>query len=595
MKTARRTFESLLSELSSRFISLPHTLIDQEIQDGLKKIAELLNTDRAGLMEVKESDIIVRHIWARPDVIQSETFSLTSVPWYRQNLLAARPIIYENLLEELPPEAKEEREYCLTTGLKSIATIPIFIAESFFGAISTGSFRRHRKWSKKTITRLRLFGELFSNALARRRSELQIQEHISQLENQYQFERLISDLSSQFVTTPKEQIDQRIERTLERLLIRFQMDRLALLKVSRDQKIAIVTHSANGPDITAAPTVINYVQYFPWHAAKILARETVSVHVKDLPADAERDAESAKSMGIVSNLVIPLIVDNSVQFVFAANSVKSERKWDDEIIARLRLLGEMFANSLALRDAELEAQHHREELARFSRISAAGELTASIAHELNQPLTAILSNAQAGIRFLSDGADLQEIRDLLTDIIEDDQRAEKIIRKLRAMVKRSETEFHPCSINDIVRAVVGMIRNDAILNNTMIQEELAENLPAAFGDQIQLQQVLLNLLLNSIESVRNEGPERRRITVRTSRSNGDFIELSVQDFGKGIPDENASRVFDAFYTTKKEGMGMGLSIAKSIVKTHGGAIWMESNTDHGVTFHFRLPSMQANV
>ena len=445
--------------------------------------------------------------------------------------------------------------------------------------------------------RMKLLGEIFANALIRKRHEQEIQNQILKLQTQYEFERLISDLSAHFVNIQRPSLDQQIESTLEQLLRFFQMDRMALLKV-HGHEVATVTHSANADGIAAAPVDINYVEHFPWHAKKLLAGETVCGNMNDLPADAATDRKSAASMGIQSNLVIPLYVNESLEYVFATNAVRSERAFSPEIIPRIRLLGEIFANALSRkamveerRKVELEAQRHRQELAHVSRVTAAGELSASIAHELNQPLTGIMSNAQAALRFLSGtNINLQEMREILSDIVEDNKRASEVIRKLRSLVKKSETEFVLLDLNVLLGEVVELIKSDAVIRNVALFTELSEDLPRVNGDRIQLQQVVLNLLLNALDALSDTGPGWRKIIVRTTRTDKGFVCTSVIDYGKGIIQTQLEQIFEPFFTTKKEGMCMGLSIAKSILNAHGGEMWAENNPDHGATFHFTLPA-----
>ena len=584
-------FEEFLSDLSTKFASLPYEQIDREVELGLQKLVKFLKTDRAGIVIVREHDVGVPYIWARPGVPLDGGYSLNYVPWFRENLRTGVPMILQNLPDDLPEEAVAEREYCRTRGMKSIAAIPIFVGGTFFGAISTASFQRTRKLSKRTLTRLTLIGEVFANALSRKRSAQKIRDHISTLEKQYQFEKLISDVSAKIVMTPQVELDQMIERTLEQLVVLFHMDRLALLKVSGDRQTAKVTHSANGPEIPSAPTNINYVEHFPWHSRKAIAQQVVSLNTKDLPPEADVDRQSAHSMGILSNLVVPLNVDGSLEYVFAANYVRNEKVWDHETISRIRLLGEMFANSLARRQSGIDAQRNRDELARISRVSAAGELAASIAHELNQPLTGILTNAQAAIRLFPDiqSAELQEIKEILTEIIEDDVRAGKIIQNLRSIVQKTEVEFVYSNINEMIRVVVSLVRSDAILKNISIEERLSESLPSTRGDRIQLQQVLLNLLLNSMDAIADAPFERRRIVVSSTDGEPGWVNVTVKDFGKGIPADEMSKIFNPFYTTKREGMGMGLSISRTIIELHGGKLWAETDPDPGVAFRFKLP------
>jgi two-component system sensor kinase FixL len=218
-----------------------------------------------------------------------------------------------------------------------------------------------------------------------------------------------------------------------------------------------------------------------------------------------------------------------------------------------------------------------------------GELAASLAHELNQPLAAILSNAQAARRFLAMAEpDLEEVREALADIIEDDRRAGRVIRGLRALLKKGDVEAEPLDVNSLVREVVALTHSDAVVRNIEIRLELASDLPPVHGDRVRLQQVLLNLMLNGAEAMEHIEAEARELIVQTARDEAGVL-VSVRDAGVGLDEHNIDRIFDTFFTTKPGGLGMGLAICRSIVEAHGGRLWATANTDRGATFQFTLP------
>jgi two-component system, LuxR family, sensor kinase FixL len=240
--------------------------------------------------------------------------------------------------------------------------------------------------------------------------------------------------------------------------------------------------------------------------------------------------------------------------------------------------------------AELEARKLREELAHVTRVSTLGELTSALAHEISQPLAAILSNAQAAQRFLSrDKPDMLEIADILGDIIRDDIRAAEVIRKIRSLLKKEEICYESLSLNDVIEEILSVVCNDSALAGVSIVTELDPALPSIWGDRIQLQQVILNLILNAAEAMKEERPDVHRLILRTSKHDDGFAKVSIRDLGPGIKEDNVSRLFDPFYTTKGEGMGMGLAISKEIIKSHQSAIWVENNPDKGAVFPFTVP------
>jgi two-component system sensor kinase FixL len=245
--------------------------------------------------------------------------------------------------------------------------------------------------------------------------------------------------------------------------------------------------------------------------------------------------------------------------------------------------------------AELEAARQRHDLAHLARVTALGELSSSLAHELTHPLTAILSNAQAAQRFLADdNVDLDEVREILNDIVIQDQRAGDVIHSLRLMLKKGELQEHcdDVDLNEVIRDVVNLMRSDLINRNVTLDTDLAQKLPAITGDRVQLQQVLLNLALNGCEAMADYNSSERRLLIASQWENG-AVRVSVADRGSGIPEEKMQQVFERFFTTKKGGMGLGLSVCRTIIDAHRGKIWATNDAGCGATFHFSLPIVGA--
>jgi signal transduction histidine kinase len=240
------------------------------------------------------------------------------------------------------------------------------------------------------------------------------------------------------------------------------------------------------------------------------------------------------------------------------------------------------------RTDELMATNQR--LTHLNRVAAMTELATSIAHELNQPLAAILSNAQAALRLLEKSPpDLAEARAALGDIVDDDRRAGAIIKRMRAMLKRDAPRDDAQDLNELASEVARLVGNDVLLRGAALKLDLAPGLPRVRGDGIQLQQVILNLVVNGLDAVADRPKGERLVVVRTRRDGKARVVLSVEDSGKGIAPEDTERVFEAFYTTKAEGLGVGLAISRSIVEAHGGRLWGENNPGEGATFRCALP------
>jgi two-component system sensor kinase FixL len=256
----------------------------------------------------------------------------------------------------------------------------------------------------------------------------------------------------------------------------------------------------------------------------------------------------------------------------------------------LRMLG-VTIDITRRKQAELAVQQQRNELTHLSRVATLGELSGSLAHELNQPLAAILSNAQAAQRFLALGnADLAEIQDILEDIVNEDKRAVEVIQRLRLLLKKGEVQHLPVNLNNVVEEVLKIINSDLVNHNINVDIDLAEQLPAVIGDRVQLQQVLLNLIINGCEAMALTHAGNRRLFVRTERNGIDRVQVSVGDQGPGIPAERLGSIFEPFFTTKLQGMGLGLAICRTIITAHGGRLWAINNTPTGAIFHFKLPA-----
>jgi C4-dicarboxylate-specific signal transduction histidine kinase len=243
--------------------------------------------------------------------------------------------------------------------------------------------------------------------------------------------------------------------------------------------------------------------------------------------------------------------------------------------------------------AEVQSRQRMAELAHVNRFSTAGELTASIALEMNQPLGAILTNAETADEILnSPSPDIAELKDIVKDILQDDRRAGEVIRRMRSLLKKAPFELKNIDLNDLVRETVEFLSALAIARRVELLNLITPDALPILGDRIQLQQVILNLVVNEIDAMKDMPTENRIISIRTSRVEN-FAELSVSGHGPGISEDKLKTVFEPFYISKAEGMGMGLSIARTIVEaTHNGLIWAKNRDHGGASFQIRLPLVQ---
>jgi signal transduction histidine kinase len=244
----------------------------------------------------------------------------------------------------------------------------------------------------------------------------------------------------------------------------------------------------------------------------------------------------------------------------------------------------------ALHEVEDDVRRQREQINLLSRVSLLGEMTASLAHELNQPLSAIISNANAGMRYVERGKDdPATLREILGDVESDAHRAHDIIRNVRNTIKKGDPARRRIDLNELVTNVAHVVRQDALGYSCEIQTSLAKDLPPIEGDRVQIQQVLVNLVSNALDAVRQTPTDQRKVEIRTAANDEGEVRLTVRDHGIGIPTEVHDRLFDQFVTTKEHGLGMGLAIVRSIVEAHGGKIDAENVADGGASFHFTLP------
>ena len=244
----------------------------------------------------------------------------------------------------------------------------------------------------------------------------------------------------------------------------------------------------------------------------------------------------------------------------------------------------------ALHEVEEDARRQREQINLLSRVSLLGEMTASLAHELNQPLSAIITNANAGRRSIDRGKeDPATLREILVDVEADGRRAHDIIHNVRNTIKKSDPTRHRINLNELVTKVAHVVRPDAVAYSCEVETSLAKDLPLIEVDPVQIQQVLVNLVSNAFDAMRQTPPDRRKVEISTAGDGDGKVRLSVRDHGTGIRTEVHERLFDRFFTTKEQGLGMGLAIVRSIVESHGGEIQAENVADGGARFYFTLP------
>lgn len=359
----------------------------------------------------------------------------------------------------------------------------------------------------------------------------------------------------------------------------------------REERISLATESANlalwTVDFRRGESWMNEKGRALYHLApdEPLSREFFlsRVHPEDRPKidDAiERARSSTQSFEVEYRLLLP---DGETRWHIA----RGRYLRDDR--GKISGLMGVAIDVTAQVKANLDLRLQREEMARLSRVALMGELTASLAHELNQPLTAIASNAAAGKRFLARGPlDLEMFGELLDDVFSDARRAGAVIHGIHQLVRKGEEDRRSVRVNELILEVLRLLHSDLLGRSTTVETDLTAELPAVAADPVRLQQVLLNLIMNALEAMQQTPAPSRRILIATAAADG-FVQVSVRDHGIGLPEGDPDKIFSHFFTTKPNGMGMGLTIVRSIVEAHGGELGAE-NVGDGARVFFRLPA-----
>jgi signal transduction histidine kinase/integral membrane sensor domain MASE1 len=541
----RLRFEELLSSLSGSFVHLPSHRMDQVIEMWLRRLGEFLKLDRVSLLRLSDDQqrLTVACSWAAPGVEPAPAmFANGDFPWTIERLLGGQPFVVARL-EDLPAEAALDKASLERMGIKSELEFPLVVGGGVFGSLAFVSMSGERAWPAELVQRLRLVEEVFANALARRQAEDAL----------------------------------RTSETMKSAILASLTSMVAVL--DREGRVIAVNR--------------NTAQCTHGHGATWDAGIDMGVSYLDVCRHAAREGEpfAAEALGGIEEVLDGSRTGFSLAYPWSISGI--ERWFALSVVPLGRPEGGAVVSQTDITErkrAELEAQRSRQELAHFTRVSTIGELAASLAHELSQPLTAILTNAQAARRFL--GATppaIDELHGILSDIVDDDRRAGEVIRRLRELLRKGESQQSLLDLNAVVRDVARLVSNDAFIRNMAVALDLDPEAPVVRGDRVHLQQVVLNLVLNAMEAMGEGDGGNRTVVVLTRRQGQETARVSVEDAGTGLREGTHELIFEPFYTTKAAGMGMGLSIARSIVEAHGGLIWATNNRTHGATFHFTLP------
>jgi signal transduction histidine kinase/GAF domain-containing protein len=539
----RLRFEALVSEVIAACASAPLEQLDERIRDGLRRVVIFLGVDRGSLWQRAAGSTVLSltHFWQRQDQpIPPMIADLESFPHFRDRTDTGQVTCWSNL-DELPAHASAERAGLRAAGVRSFAAIPLFDGDRPAGFLVFLGLHAEHRWPAPVVQQLQALAEPFSTALIRARSAAAV-------------ESSVATAGAVLAALPGETAI---------------IDSAGTIVQAND---AWATAARSGTAASFALKVgANYLD---------ACRNAV-----DMPPDTGRRVHAS--------LASVLRGERSEFTLEYPTSRRGEDRWFELRVRRLARLGGgaavMHFDVTARRQAEAAAHRDLNQIAHLDRVAGMGQLASSLAHELNQPLAAVLLNAQTASRLLAaPQPDVEELRACVADIINDDQRAGEVIRRMRRLLRKSDVVRVPLDLNGLVADTIALVENEALLQAVTIEFAPAPALPVVYGDVVQIQQVVLNLLTNGITAAANGGAAARKVAVWTSAATLPSVEIGVHDSGNGIADTDLDRIFEPFFTTKVGGLGMGLAITRTIVEAHGGRLLAENDQAGGATFRVQL-------
>ena len=405
------------------------------------------------------------------------------------------------------------------------------------------------------------------------------------------FEALVTELSEAMALAPSPSVDLAVETWLGKICGTLGLDRGAIYERDAPGRPVRVSHTWVGANVPPFPRNYNPETLFKKHTDWVMAgNQYFFSHPSEIPDEWGEVKRFVQRYGPTASATLPMYAGGRIIGAASFGKFGSPREWSPELIERLALAVRLVGSAIERKQSEASLQQARAELRLASRRSMMGELIGSLAHELNQPLGAILSTLSGLARLLSKGNPEPTMAlSAVSDAIEDTKRAGEIVRRVRAMFKGDDTRKRPTGISALVAEVVKLVESEAAVREVAVRTEVLPSTPQVIGDRVQLQQCVLNLLMNAFEAIAEAKSNRREVTIKSAPEKTGWISLSVSDTGTGIDSSVAHRLFEPFVTTKSKGMGLGLLVTRSIVENHGGKIWATPNPDRGTTFTFTLP------
>jgi signal transduction histidine kinase len=512
-------------------------------------------------------------------------------PWIMSNSLRNLPSVFERL-DDLPPEASQDKEAFRRIGLKSHVTMPIVVAGELHGSLSFGCVRTERSWPDSLLARMRLLTQIFGGALARKQAQEELDIAIG-------FQRLASAILAALVVTRRGEEAHAIVAGLQQIGEFVGAERVALWERVEGAVRFVPVGRWNSPGFEPTPD-LDTAPAVPWIHERLAQGELVRLaRVDELAPVADGDAAALAAAGIRSLLVVPISVSGRNAGALSMASIRREHEWPKALMPGVSLLAEVFANVHAREvaerrklAAEVEAAHWRERLAHLVRVHTAGEMSVALAHEITQPLGAIGNYAIAARRRAAEAIpDLPHVIGLIDKVIGQTTRAGDVVSRMRTMAQRHE--FHPRTIDvgSTIMECVGIVKMDCEMRDIQVRVSVPDALPVVNADEIHLQQVALNLMRNAMEAIEaSGGTGAREIDVAVRLDERGDVLVEIADRGAGIAEGDTERIFESFYSTKSSGLGVGLAICRKLIEAHGGLLWASHRPGGGAVFRFTLPN-----
>lgn len=589
--------DALMLDLATGFINLPVEQVDGAIENGLQRVVRTLGVDRCAISHAHADtgDIRFSWIWPEEEYPRAPTRVVSEHwPWAVRVARRGQTIAFSRL-DDLPPEAHVDRATWQAMGTRSHVTVPLMRAGGLEGMLHLGSFRVERAWPEALLERLRRVAEIFSIALTRKHDQEALDRAIG-------FERVATATLGALLAAAPGADAGAIESGLGEVGCLLGVDWVALWEHDAADGMLRNTHDwsagAGGPPPPRAAAV-----QWPWLVAALDgARRAQRLDADRLPDDAVTERAALRAWGIRSLLAVPIAAAQGLGGVLSCASLREPRAWPDSAVHGVKLLAEVFASMRARRLAEkreqaavMDAAQWRERLAHLVRVHTVGEMSAALAHEINQPLMAIANYAIAARRRVDALPRAAKVAELLDKVIVQTSRAGDVVGRLRSMVKRNDIQAATVDVARLLDDCVDMVRMECELRDIRLERRVAGALPPLVADGIQLQQVVLNLLRNAIEAMELMPPEApRQITIDVAALDGGAVEVCVADRGPGIAEGDLERVFEAFYSTKVTGLGIGLSLSRKLIEAHGGTLTARERPGGGAEFSFTLPAGDAH-